>query len=192
MYKDYGLLKSGFPAESISNGSVLAVKTHEWGIQARKLFAKAILLVRSPSQAIQAEFNRQSGGHIGFASPDRYKRTRGKCMCSVKNFTFKINFKFKFAMSGYLIIEFKLKINTVFNCQHSVWSFNVPSFVTSIYYLFPSNRSTTLLGRSVNRRFTDRLRKFAISEIVRHEYEVIALFQYLNQTIKLHLPKSFQ
>ncbi|KAB0791171.1 hypothetical protein PPYR_02971 [Photinus pyralis] len=78
VYKDYGLLKSGFPAESISNGSVLVVKTHEWGANARKQFSKAVLLVRAPANAIQAEFNRQSGGHIGFASPDRYKKTRGK------------------------------------------------------------------------------------------------------------------
>lgn len=79
IYKDYGLLKNGFPAESVMNGSVLVVKTHEWGPLARKPFAKAILLVRAPAAAIQAEFNRQSGGHVGFASPERYKRTRGKC-----------------------------------------------------------------------------------------------------------------
>ncbi|XP_018574207.1 WSCD family member AAEL009094 [Anoplophora glabripennis] len=78
VYKDYGLLKNGFPAESVLNGSVLVVKTHEWGPKARSKFSKAILLVRSPAPAIQAEFNRQSGGHIGFASPDRYKRTKGK------------------------------------------------------------------------------------------------------------------
>ena len=79
IYKDYGLLKNGFPAEYVSNGSVLVVKTHEWGQDARKIFSKAVLLVRAPGAAIQAEFNRQSGGHIGFASPDRYKRTKGKC-----------------------------------------------------------------------------------------------------------------
>ncbi|KAF5286574.1 hypothetical protein FQA39_LY16257 [Lamprigera yunnana] len=78
VYKDYGLLKSGFPAESVSNGSVLVVKTHEWGANSRKMFTKAVLLVRAPAPAIQAEFNRQSGGHIGFASPDRYKKTRGR------------------------------------------------------------------------------------------------------------------
>ncbi|KAJ8956366.1 hypothetical protein NQ318_015104 [Aromia moschata] len=70
--------KNGFPAESVYNGSVLVVKTHEWGPNARSKFSKAILLVRSPAAAIQAEFNRQSGGHIGFASPDRYKRTNGR------------------------------------------------------------------------------------------------------------------
>ncbi|XP_060534007.1 WSCD family member CG9164 [Cylas formicarius] len=78
VYKDYGLLKNGFPAESVANGSVLVVKTHEWGARARSMFSKAILLVRSPGAAIQAEFNRQSGGHIGFASPDRYRRSNGK------------------------------------------------------------------------------------------------------------------
>ena len=82
VYKDYGLLKNGFPAESVVNGSVLVVKTHEWGPAARKPFSKAVLLIRDPGPAIQAEFNRQSGGHIGFASPDRYRRNKGKCECS--------------------------------------------------------------------------------------------------------------
>ncbi|XP_030754095.1 WSCD family member AGAP003962-like, partial [Sitophilus oryzae] len=85
VYKDYGLLKNGFPAESITNNSVLVVKTHEWGTNARNMFSKAILLVRSPEKAIHAEFNRQSGGHIGFASPDRYRRTNGKCEFSCLN-----------------------------------------------------------------------------------------------------------
>ncbi|KAL3271373.1 hypothetical protein HHI36_021857 [Cryptolaemus montrouzieri] len=76
VYKDYGLLKNGFPAENVVNGSVLLVKTHEFGPNAKKIFSKAILLVRSPTAAIQAEFNRQSGGHIGFASPARYKRNK--------------------------------------------------------------------------------------------------------------------
>lgn len=78
IYKDYGLLKSGFPAENVYNRSVLVVKTHEWGPKAMLPFNKAILLVRDPDKAILAEFNRQSGGHVGFASPDRYKRTNGR------------------------------------------------------------------------------------------------------------------
>lgn len=78
VYKDYGLLKSGFPGENVYNSSVLFVKTHEWGPKSWKLFNKGILLVREPKKAILAEFNRQSGGHVGFASPDRYKRTKGK------------------------------------------------------------------------------------------------------------------
>ncbi|CAG9804579.1 unnamed protein product [Chironomus riparius] len=78
VYKDYGLLKSGFPAESISNSSVLIVKTHEFGSSSWTRFRKSVLLVRDPAKAILAEFNRQSGGHIGFASPDRYKRTNGR------------------------------------------------------------------------------------------------------------------
>uniref|UniRef100_A0A1B0C6F0 Uncharacterized protein n=1 Tax=Glossina palpalis gambiensis TaxID=67801 RepID=A0A1B0C6F0_9MUSC len=71
IYKDYGLLKTGFPAENVCNNSVLLVKTHEWGPKAWALFSKALLLVRDPEKAILAEFNRQSGGHVGFASPDR-------------------------------------------------------------------------------------------------------------------------
>ncbi|XP_012158267.1 WSCD family member GA21586 isoform X2 [Ceratitis capitata] len=78
VYKDYGLLKTGFPAENVRNNSVLLVKTHEFGPKAWEPFTKVILLVRDPEKAILAEFNRQSGGHIGFAAPDRYKRTKGK------------------------------------------------------------------------------------------------------------------
>lgn len=84
VYKDFGLLKSGFPAESISNTSVLLVKTHEWGSHVWSKFGKAILLVRDPAKAILAEFNRQSGGHVGFASPDRYRRTKGKCESKIR------------------------------------------------------------------------------------------------------------
>lgn len=58
---------------------VLAVKTHEWGTGAFKMFSTAILLVRSPESAIYAEFNRQSAGHIGFASVERFTRTEGRC-----------------------------------------------------------------------------------------------------------------
>jgi hypothetical protein len=58
---------------------VLVVKTHEWGPQAERKFQKVILLVRDPAKSIVAEFNRQSGGHVGHASQDRYKRTKGKC-----------------------------------------------------------------------------------------------------------------
>lgn len=100
IYKDLGLMKSGFPAENICNASVrkikvvicdlidinisvldqvLAVKTHEWGTGAFKMFSTAILLVRSPESAIYAEFNRQSAGHIGFASVERFTRTEGRC-----------------------------------------------------------------------------------------------------------------
>ncbi|XP_055606932.1 WSCD family member AAEL009094 [Uranotaenia lowii] len=78
VYKDYGLLKSGFPAENIANSSVLVIKTHEWGPNAWAPYSKAILLIRDPEKAILAEFNRQSGGHVGFASPDRYRRTKGR------------------------------------------------------------------------------------------------------------------
>ncbi|XP_042210449.1 WSCD family member AAEL009094-like [Homarus americanus] len=78
VYKDYALMKNGFPAESVSNGSVVVVKTHEWGPEMRKTFGRAILVMRDPYLAIQAEFNRQSGGHIGHAQPDKYTRDGGR------------------------------------------------------------------------------------------------------------------
>lgn len=97
VYKDYGLLKNGFPGECVANSSVSVVKTHERGPLAFQViwvmtlihsliviflfqgYKKAVLLVRDPSKAIQAEFNRQGGGHIGFAPPHRYKLRKGKC-----------------------------------------------------------------------------------------------------------------
>lgn len=51
----------------------------QWGPNAWLQFSRAILLVRDPDRSILAEFNRQSGGHVGFASPERYKRTKGRC-----------------------------------------------------------------------------------------------------------------
>ncbi|KAF2363004.1 Sulfotransferase domain [Trinorchestia longiramus] len=78
VYKDFALMKNGFPAESISNGSVIIVKTHEYGEQMRAPFSRAILIIRDPYQAILAEFNRQSGGHIGHAQPDKYSKDNGK------------------------------------------------------------------------------------------------------------------
>ncbi|KAI5726149.1 hypothetical protein M8J77_024499 [Diaphorina citri] len=78
VYMDYGLFKNGFPGEMITNESVSVVKTHEWGPYTRNKFGRAVLLIRSPGDSIVAEFNRRSGGHIGFASVDRYTRANGK------------------------------------------------------------------------------------------------------------------
>ena len=46
MYKDVALLRNGFPAESVTNGSVIAVKTHEYGATVRDNFDGAILIIR--------------------------------------------------------------------------------------------------------------------------------------------------
>jgi len=79
VYKDFALLRNGFPGESVKNGRVLVVKTHESGLSARSQFQKAILLVRKPSEAILAEFNRRAAGHIGHAGRDKYTRNAGRC-----------------------------------------------------------------------------------------------------------------
>ncbi|XP_054712060.1 WSCD family member CG9164-like [Uloborus diversus] len=74
VYRDYSLKRNGFPAESVANGSVLLVKTHEWGEATRQKFHKAVLLVREPYGALVAEFNRRAGGHVGHASPDKFHK----------------------------------------------------------------------------------------------------------------------
>jgi len=78
VYKDFALLKNGFPMESVSNGSVLVVKTHEWGGGGRKPFDAAMLLIREPGPSILAEFNRRSGGHVGHASPEKFSKEGGR------------------------------------------------------------------------------------------------------------------
>ncbi len=53
VYHDYALMKNGFPGEGIRNGSVIAIKTHEFTPKAIEQFDKAILLVRDPFASIQ-------------------------------------------------------------------------------------------------------------------------------------------
>ena len=38
VYKDVALLRNGFPSESVNNGSVIVVKTHEYGASVRDSF----------------------------------------------------------------------------------------------------------------------------------------------------------
>lgn len=78
VYKDVALLRNGFPAESVNNGSVIVVKTHEYGPDVRKNFDAAILVVRDPFDSVLAEFNRRSGGHIGHASVEKFRKDGGR------------------------------------------------------------------------------------------------------------------
>lgn len=51
IYMDYGLRVHGFPAENVTDGSVLVVKTHAVPMDSDK-FKSAILLIRNPRDAI--------------------------------------------------------------------------------------------------------------------------------------------
>ncbi|CAG4933680.1 unnamed protein product [Colias eurytheme] len=73
IYMDYGLRVHGFPAENVTNGSVLVVKTHE-GPPSDNKFQAAVLLIRNPRDAILADFNRIHKGHIGTAPKSAFKR----------------------------------------------------------------------------------------------------------------------
>ena len=46
VYKDVALMRNGFPAESVNNGSTIVVKTHEYGSTVRDQFEAAILVIR--------------------------------------------------------------------------------------------------------------------------------------------------
>lgn len=52
IYMDYGLRMHGFPAENVTDGSVLVVKTHEAPPADLNKFQSAILLIRNPRNAI--------------------------------------------------------------------------------------------------------------------------------------------
>lgn len=52
IYMDYGLRMHGFPAENVTDGSVLVVKTHEAPPRDPNKFKSAILLIRNPRDAI--------------------------------------------------------------------------------------------------------------------------------------------
>lgn len=52
IYMDYGLRMHGFPAENVTDGSVLVVKTHEAPPIEPDKFKSAILLIRNPRDAI--------------------------------------------------------------------------------------------------------------------------------------------
>ncbi|VVC96392.1 unnamed protein product [Leptidea sinapis] len=73
VYMDYGLKLHGFPAENVTDGSVLVVKTHETPTTNRK-YDSAILLIRNPRDALLADFNRLHKGHIGTAPKSAFKR----------------------------------------------------------------------------------------------------------------------
>ena len=69
IYKDYDFLLNEFLTKDDYNlTSFLVVKTHSFGMKARKPFQKVILLVRDPIECLQAEFNRKSSGPRGHAS----------------------------------------------------------------------------------------------------------------------------
>ncbi|GBP55733.1 WSCD family member AAEL009094 [Eumeta japonica] len=73
IYMDYGLRSHGFPAENVTDGSVLVVKTHEAPPVEPDKFKAAVLLIRNPRDAILVDFNRLHKGHIGTAPKAAFK-----------------------------------------------------------------------------------------------------------------------
>lgn len=74
IYNDKVLKMMGFPGENIQNSSVLAVKTHDYGINETRKYQRAILILRNPKDALLAEFNRIRGGHIGHAREEDFSK----------------------------------------------------------------------------------------------------------------------
>ncbi|XP_041972464.1 WSCD family member AAEL009094 [Aricia agestis] len=89
IYMDYGLRMHGFPAENVTDGSVLVVKTHELPPADPPKFMSAVLLIRNPRDAILADFNRLHKGHIGTASKSAFrKRTEGHSRSDWETYVF--------------------------------------------------------------------------------------------------------
>ncbi|XP_067666102.1 WSCD family member AGAP003962-like [Haliotis asinina] len=70
VYIDEGLRLNGFPGESLSNGSVVAVKTHER--YEGKFYSRAILLIRNPYDTFLSLFKFIKSNHTGELSLDKY------------------------------------------------------------------------------------------------------------------------
>ena len=70
---DTDLARHGFPAETVTNGSVLVVRSH---FRPSREFNKAVLLVRDMSDAAVAEFHRHRAGHTGEARKPKYEDHR--------------------------------------------------------------------------------------------------------------------
>ncbi|XP_046563244.1 WSCD family member AGAP003962-like [Haliotis rubra] len=70
VYIDEALRLNGFPGESLSNGSVVAVKTHEY--YEGKRYTRAILLIRNPYEAFLSLFKLIKSNHTGELTVDKY------------------------------------------------------------------------------------------------------------------------
>lgn len=73
------MIRNGFLGENLRDSRVLTVKTHDSGPEVFAQFQKAILLIRRPAEAIQAEFNRHFNGHVGHADLAKYRQNKGRC-----------------------------------------------------------------------------------------------------------------
>ncbi|XP_067664587.1 WSCD family member AGAP003962-like [Haliotis asinina] len=70
VYTDEDLRLNGFPGESLSNGFVVAVKTHE--LYDETLYDRAILLIRNPYETFLSLFKFVHTNHTGAPSIEKY------------------------------------------------------------------------------------------------------------------------
>ena len=71
VYHDSTLRDNGYPGEGVSDGKVVAVKTHYYGSNCSPKYDRVILLMRHPVRTLLADFNRQAtvNDHMGKAHP---------------------------------------------------------------------------------------------------------------------------
>ena len=78
MYNDRSLKDHGFPGESRTDGSVIAIKTHLMGGDATsdmKHYDQAVIIMRNPLDTIKSEWNRQkTQSHVKRVNDTAYER----------------------------------------------------------------------------------------------------------------------
>ncbi|RWS11018.1 WSCD family member-like protein, partial [Dinothrombium tinctorium] len=184
VYKDYLLLRNGFPAESVANGSVIIVKTHEWGSYTRRQFDRAILLIRNPFKTLLAEFNRRAAGHLAHASPDRYLKGKGWKDFAVSQVTAWSRFTLDWLnfTGPLLILRYEDVVNDIENQLYKMFAFlNVtvrPEMIKCVIAnrdgvfkrpprLLPFDPFSASLGNYSLRKFVERQRVIVYEAIKR-------------------------
>ncbi|KAJ0172941.1 hypothetical protein K1T71_011117 [Dendrolimus kikuchii] len=128
IYMDYGLRVHGFPAENVTDGSVLVVKTHEAPPLEPDKFKSAVLLIRNPRDAILADFNRLHKGHIGTAPKSAFKKKMHERRMS--------------DWATYVATQL-----TVWESLHRLWLTKFPGPIYVVFYeVLVKDTKNTLLG----------------------------------------------
>ncbi|KPJ12441.1 WSCD family member AGAP003962 [Papilio machaon] len=147
IYMDFGLKVHGFPAENVTDGTVLVVKTHEAPPLEPDKFKSAVLLIRNPRDAILADFNRLHKGHIGTAPKSAFKKRSHE--------------RKKTDWSSYVTIQLR-----TWESLHDLWltKFPGPAYIVFYETLVKDTRNT-LQGilNFLNYTFTERDMNCALS-----------------------------
>ncbi|KAK3106159.1 hypothetical protein FSP39_013966, partial [Pinctada imbricata] len=175
VYKDTALLKKGFPGESITNSSVILIKTHRWGMKERAKYKRAVLLLRNPYDALIAEFNRLHGGHVGHASDLDFKSKWTKYFKKVSDKWVKMNHDWlQFSGPLYVIRYENLVLNPVKEVKDLMSFLDVPVPFREYCVLENLNgkHKRKQMNKKRNNLFPTTVRKKLDADIAKIEHEI--------------------